>query len=81
MTGKKITPLKSLSLKVLNNNLASAEFKNLNSLMSSAELIKQLAKANNLNFAESNGNITIYCLDEVQVHKFIECMLQHNKII
>lgn len=80
MTAKAITPVKSLSLRVLNNNIASAEFKNFNSLMSSAELIKQLAKANHFNLTENNGNITIYCLDEFQVHKFIEDMLS-NKII
>ena len=50
MTSKTVTPVRSLSIRCINNNIAYSEFSNFNKLMSSGDLIKKLATANNFNF-------------------------------
>lgn len=79
MTSKTVTPVRSLSIRCINNNIAYSEFSNFNKLMSSGDLIKKLATANNFNFTENNGNITVFCFDEIQVYKFIKDLF--NKIV
>ena len=81
MAEEKIKLLKSLSIRILgNNNIASAKFENFNSLLGCRVLIETLCYDNNFNYIESDGDITVFCSDELQAHKFIELLILHKFI-